>query len=76
MNSHTFTSSGGDLCEGVITAITLTTYDSSFTEALPRDGVTGPRLRANWETFAGVASVLTLWTIVVVLQEKEKIWMN
>ena len=47
INSHAFTSSGGDFCEGVITAVTLATYDSSLTGALPGDGVTGPGLRAN-----------------------------
>lgn len=70
---HTFTSSGGDLSERVVTAVTLSTYDSSLAGALARYGVTGPRLRANREAFTGVTSVIPLWTVVVILQERRKI---
>lgn len=76
MNFHTFTSSGGDFSKGVITAVTLTTNDSSFTGTLTTNGVAGSRLRANRETVTGIASVLTLWTVVVFLQEDEKIQMT
>lgn len=72
MNSRTLASSGSDLSEGVITAVTLAADDSSFTGALPSDGVAGSRLRANRETLAGEASVLTFWPKVVFLQEEEK----
>lgn len=73
MNSHTFTSNGGDFSERVITAITLATYDPSFTGALPGDGVAGPRLGAYRETFTGVAGVLPLWTVVVFLQGEKTV---
>lgn len=76
MNLNTFTSHGGHFSEGVIAAVTLTTYDTSLTGALPSDGVTGARLRANRETVAGITSILTLWTIVVFLRKEEKIQMT
>lgn len=68
MNSHTFTSTGGDFGEGVITAVTLTTYDPALAGALPADGVASSRLRARREALTGVASVLSFWTIMVFLQ--------
>jgi len=69
LNTHTLASSGSDLGEGVIAAVTLTADDSSFTGALPRDGVTCSRLGAKRETLTGVTSVLAFRTIVVFLQE-------
>lgn len=72
INPHTLASQWSDLSEGVIAAVTLTTDDSSFTGALPGDGVAGSRLGANGETLAGIASVLAVRTVVVFLQEEEK----
>lgn len=67
--SHTFASSGSDFSEGIIALVALTTDNSSLAGALPSDGVAGSRLRAYRETVAGVTSVLSLWTIVIILQE-------
>lgn len=66
---HTLTSCRSDFSKGVITSVTLTADNSSFAWALPSDGVTGSRIRAKRETLAGVAGVVTLWTIVVFLQK-------
>lgn len=71
INPHTLASQRSDLSEGVITAVTLSTDDSSFTGALPGDRVAGSRLGANGETLAGIASVLAIGTVVVFLQEEE-----
>ena len=68
LNSHTFTSAGSDFSEGVVTAVTLTTYDSSLAGALPGDRVASSRLRASREALTRVASVLSFWTIMVFLQ--------
>lgn len=72
MNSHTFTSTGGDFSEGVITAVTLTADDSPLAGALPGDGVASSRLRAGREALTGVASVLSFWTVMVFLQGEER----
>lgn len=68
MHSHTLASRGRDLGERVITAVTLATYDPSLAGTLSSLRVAGSGLGAHRETLAGVASVVTLWAIVVVLQ--------
>lgn len=67
--SHTLASSGCDFSKGIIALVTLPADHSPLAGALPSDGVAGSRLRADRETITGVAGVLTLWTIVVILQE-------
>lgn len=70
--SPTFTSIGSDLCKGVITAVTLTTYDPALAGTLAADGVAGSRLGAHGEALAGEACIPAFWAIVVFLQEEVK----
>ena len=63
----TLAACGRDLGEGVVTAVTLASYDPALAGALPRVGVAGSRLGAQRETLAGVAGVIALGAVIVVL---------